>query len=299
MRSIREIRSLTGGTVVAQRCANSDGYMSHCPKCGRMIESEPICPDCGLMLLGGGVPGAPSASDGKPTGTPKPSPTAVPAARTVTPKQPQTFLLLVAIVVTAIRSLMLLASASRMPIAPETAPSPGARTGSANVASQLSPSPVSGKAPTDQTSLPSPQWTSSVPGRRSGFGANTVVYELAADQEVDVWRKRVRAVLTVRCTTRETEVFIVTHSPAAIEPESSLHTVKLAFDGQPAEPETWEHSIDHDALFAPDGLALARRIATSRKMSFTFTPFNASPAVIPFTVDGFDERLKSAGKKCS
>jgi hypothetical protein len=209
------------------------------------------------------------------------------------------FLLLVAVVVTAIGSLMLLASASRTPGAPETVTT-GAMTALPNVAPQKSPSPsMSGKTPVEQTSPSSPQWTSSVPGRRAGFGANAVVFELSADQEVDVWRKRVRPVLTVRCTTRETEVFIVTHSPAAIEPESSLHTVKLAFDGGPAAPQTWEHSIDHDALFAPDALPLARRIASSRKMWFTFTPFNASPAVIPFTVEGFDAHLKAAGKKCS
>jgi hypothetical protein len=91
----------------------------------------------------------------------------------------------------------------------------------------------------------------------------------------------------------------MTHSPANIEGNTRLHSVKLSIDnGEPAA-QMWEHSVDHDALFAPDGRALTRRLAGARHMAFTFTPFNAPPAVANFTVDGLGARLAAAGKSCS
>jgi hypothetical protein len=34
-------------------------------------------------------------------------------------------------------------------------------------------------------------------------------------------------------------------------------------------------------------------------MSFVFTPFNASPAVVQFNVAGFESQLQSAAKNCA
>ena len=95
----------------------------------------------------------------------------------------------------------------------------------------------------------------------------------------------------------ETEVFVLTQSAASIE-RSGQHTVEVAFDEGDTVAEMWEHSLDHDALFAPDGRAFMRQLAGARRMSFTFTPFNASPAVVTFSVNGFDAQLKSAAKTC-
>jgi len=49
----------------------------------------------------------------------------------------------------------------------------------------------------------------------------------------------------------------------------------------------------------PDGPAMARQIAQARKMSFLFTPFNAFPVRVDFSVDGFDDHLASAAKACA
>jgi hypothetical protein len=56
--------------------------------------------------------------------------------------------------------------------------------------------------------------------------------------------------------------------------------------------------VNHDALFAPDGSTLLNQIASARRMSFTFTPFNASPAIVNFSVAGFDAQLARAAKRC-
>ena len=126
---------------------------------------------------------------------------------------------------------------------------------------------------------------------------NGFVFELSADEDVKVSRKRVRPLLTVRCVAKKTEVFVVTRSPASIE-STGKHTIHVAFDGGDEDTQTWEHSVDHDALFAPDGHTLARQIVGARTMSFAFTPFNSPLAITTFSVAGFNTEVESAAKKC-
>jgi hypothetical protein len=90
----------------------------------------------------------------------------------------------------------------------------------------------------------------------------------------------------------------VTESPASIEDNSNKHTVELAFDGREPLEQKWEHSIDHDALFAPDGRATIRRIAGAKDLSFTFAPFNAPPATVNFRVAGLTAQHKTAARMC-
>jgi hypothetical protein len=142
-----------------------------------------------------------------------------------------------------------------------------------------------------------PKWSATANPRKAGYGAR-MVFELAADADIDVWRKRVRPVLTVRCAARATEVFVVTDSPAAIEDNSNRHTIELGFDGQEPREQHWEHSIDHDALFAPNGRAIVRQMASAKTMTFRFAPFNAPPATVTFSVDGFDTHHKTALRMC-
>ena len=133
-------------------------------------------------------------------------------------------------------------------------------------------------------------WRSARPGVR---------FELAADHDVAVWHKRVRPMLTVRCVSGTTEVFVTTHSAASFEPDAGLHSVRLSFNDGAAVGQQWQDSTNHEALFAPDGPAMARQIAQARKMSFLFTPFNASSVRVDFSVDGFDDHLASAAKACA
>ena len=123
-----------------------------------------------------------------------------------------------------------------------------------------------------------PRWVASGPSRRAGTG---VMFELSADEDVDVWRKRVRPVLTVRCSAKETEVFVVTQSAASIEP-TGQHTVQVSFDDGGAAAEMWEHSVDHDALFAPNGKGLLHQIAAAHRMSFSVLALQCSASARPF-----------------
>jgi hypothetical protein len=125
-----------------------------------------------------------------------------------------------------------------------------------------------------------------------------ITFELNSENEVPVWTTHVRPVLSVRCLARTIEVFVVMKSAASIEPTADRHTVRIGFDDEPDKTEQWEASVDSQALFAPDGLALSYRIASAQVMRFRFTPFHAAPVEARFNVTGFDRPLESITKTC-
>jgi hypothetical protein len=224
------------------------------------------------------------------------APVAPAATKDARAKSSYTLVVLVAIAVTGAGSLMLLASAMRAPA------TESGRIGSTEPATAeelaVVPTPVAVEPEVEsKSSVPTAKWMASANSRKAGFGAN-MVFELAADGEIDVWRKRIRPVLMVRCAANTTEVFVVTQSPAIIESDTNKHTIKMSFDGGEPVEQMWEHSVDHDALFAPNGGRTMREIAGARRMSFSFAPFNAPPATTTFSVAGFDAHLKNAGRRC-
>lgn len=232
--------------------------------------------------------------------TPQPAPSYSALAKDSRVKPLQLLVLLIVFAITGVGSLMLLASAMRpaesqpRPASPST-PAPEAAVDRAVAAAPVAPG-AAVESP-ESTAAPKQKWLASANSRKAGYGAN-MVFELAADNDVEVWRKRVRPVLTMRCAAKSTEVFVVTNSPATIEGNSNRHTVKVSFDDREPVEQTWEHSIDHDALFALNGAGMMRQIGTAKQMSFSWQPFNAPPATATFSVEGFDAHRKTAASKC-
>jgi len=123
-------------------------------------------------------------------------------------------------------------------------------------------------------------------------------FEVDAERSVPVYLDHVRPVLAVRCLSRSVEVFVMLQTSASIE-RSETHSVKVSLDGEPDVNQQWTDSVDRHSLFAPDGKALASRMAASRSMRFSFKPFNAAPATVEFDVHGFDEPLAALSKTCT
>lgn len=147
-------------------------------------------------------------------------------------------------------------------------------------------------------SAPAAKWTGSKKPGWATDGSRTITFELAAESYVPVWMKRVRPVLAVRCLGGSTEVFVVTDSAASFEGNTGRHTVRVGFDGGADVEQQWTDSSDYQSLFAPDGEALARRIARSKRMRFEFTPYSAAPVAADFDVRGFDQFIDSVAKVC-
>jgi len=143
-----------------------------------------------------------------------------------------------------------------------------------------------------------PVWSSRNQGRWVSNHRKSAAFESEAVQPVAVWMKRVRPTLVVRCMDKRTDVFVYTESAARIEEQDENHTVRVAFDDAAGTHERWPDSVEHDALFAPDGQAMARRLLGARQMRFTFSPHNAAPVTATFEVDGLAKLLEPIAKRC-
>ena len=150
--------------------------------------------------------------------------------------------------------------------------------------------PAASHAVHSWTDANSARWVSNYP--------RSIAFELPAENTASGWMTRVRPVLVVRCLANTTEAFVFTQLPAAIEPLDDRRTVQIGFDDDVASAERWPGSPDHNALFAPDGISLARRIARARTMRFGFTPHNGPPATLEFHVDGFSKHIGSVARLC-
>jgi hypothetical protein len=137
--------------------------------------------------------------------------------------------------------------------------------------------------------------------RRAYWTANrrhSEAFELPAENTVSVWLNQVRPLLVVRCMSNRTEMFVFTGSALKIEPDTEDHTVTYRFDDEPDRSERWPDSAEHDALFAPDGTAIAQRVLGAHTLRFGYTPHNAAPVVAQFSVSGLRELIEPVAKDC-
>jgi hypothetical protein len=141
------------------------------------------------------------------------------------------------------------------------------------------------------------KWTSTGQARWVNPSRIAAAFEVAAERPVAIWNGTVTPSLVVRCNKGRVDAFVFTSSAARIEAEDENHTVKLEFDDQPAAHERWPDSVEHDALFAPDGRSFVDRLSSSQALRFTFAPHNAGPAAVLFDVRGLKEKM-AATKAC-
>jgi pyruvate/2-oxoglutarate dehydrogenase complex dihydrolipoamide acyltransferase (E2) component len=186
--------------------------------------------------------------------------------------------------------LIMVLLSGRGAAAPEAAATPAPTPTPPRAAAAAAPSPA--VSPTA-----SPKWSSNAAGW-VGQERRSAAFELPAINKVQVWLRQVQPMLVVRCRSNSAEAFVFTQSAAKMEPQDGNHTVRVRFDSEPEITERWADSEEHDALFAPDGAAFARRLAAARTMQFGFTPHNANPVVASFDVSGLNEHLMTAARQC-
>jgi hypothetical protein len=141
-----------------------------------------------------------------------------------------------------------------------------------------------------------PAWTDANSETWIRSSRRAVAYEVPADKPISVWMRTVRPALVVRCERNILDVFVFTDSAARIERDTPDHTVRYRFDEGKEESGLWPDADSHDALFAPDGAAFARRLAQARTLHFGFTPHNAAPVTMKFAVAGLAPLLERAAK---
>lgn len=195
-----------------------------------------------------------------------------------------------AILIGAVAVAFVVARSPREPAA-STAAGASAKTAASRSAA-ATPSAVDAAPPR----VTGPKWTGGV--ERSGRKTHSIYYELEAENEVSMFTRTVRPVLSVRCVSGRTEAYVLTESAAVIEAEKGTHTVTIAFDGGSAETQKWFASDDYQALFSPEAAAFAKRIARAQRLRFGFMPYNGPPANVEFDVRGFDVVIGHVAKSC-
>jgi hypothetical protein len=158
------------------------------------------------------------------------------------------------------------------------------------------PAPKAASRPV--TTSARPKWSEAGADRWVSNHRRSIAFEVPGENVVSSWMTSARPVLVVRCLAGTTQAFVYTQVPPAIEQRDDRRTVRVSFDGAPEAVERWPGSADHDALFAPDGIAFARRLSGARTLRFGFTPHNGRPASIDFDVHGFDAHLASLARTC-
>jgi hypothetical protein len=91
---------------------------------------------------------------------------------------------------------------------------------------------------------------------------------------------------------------VAIRSAASIEGQSGSHTVRLHIDDDPELVQQWTDSMSSQELFAPNSVALARRLASAQRLRFSFTPYNAKPVTAEFSVRGFEKLAPLVGNTC-
>ena len=162
--------------------------------------------------------------------------------------------------------------------------------------------PASPATPTTQPAPPETardKWTGGASSQSSMDDSPTVTFHLQAENQIQVWLGTKQPSLIVRCHERGTDVYMVTGTAAHVEYGAmDSATVQVRFDDAAATKQRWNESTDNEALFAPQPVAFARRIAKSNRLRLGFTPFNASPVVVEFDVRGFDQHIGEIAKAC-
>jgi hypothetical protein len=267
--------------------------MQICPQCARELDDHDIiCVSCGHMANAAGTTPAPPVSV---VDTRDVALDIVPRLAAASPKNASrnAILVLAAFGAAAAATFILRSSGSHAlsnaPVA-TTAPMP------ATSGSGIAPQPARVAQP---ESTSAPKWSRTRQSQWATDGSRTIGFEVEAERDVAVYMDRVRPVLAVRCISRQTEVFVLLRSAPSIENDRDTHTVRIGLDDEPDVEQRWLESTDMRALFAPEGTALASRMATARRLRFAFKPFNAPPAVVEFDVHGFEGPLAAMSKTCA
>jgi hypothetical protein len=178
------------------------------------------------------------------------------------------------------------------PVAGAAAPAsaPTATAVAASTAAPLAAAPVAADVEASRWTQANREWLWN-PKKGAAF-------QLTSVNKVAIWQGIAQPMLVVRCESNRLQAFVFTASAIQMESQDENHTVRLTIDDQPEQVERWADSDDHDALFAPDSLAFAHRLASARVVRIGYTPHNAARAVAEFHVQGLSGLLDPAAKSC-
>jgi type VI secretion system protein VasI len=127
-----------------------------------------------------------------------------------------------------------------------------------------------------------------------------VTISLQADTSVSGWpSKTFTPSLVLRCKEKKTEAYIVTGMAAQVEAGNyNGATITLRFDKEPAKKYLTSEATDKEALFFGQATSLIKKLMQHSTLLFEFVPFNSSPVMTTFDIQGLAEAVKPLREVC-
>lgn len=105
--------------------------------------------------------------------------------------------------------------------------------------------------------------------------------------------------LVIRCKQRKTDLYVVTQTPVRSNyGEFDESDIRYRFDDGKPIHATFSESTDNSAIFAPSPVHLAKRLASAKKWLVEFTPYDAGPVTVSFSLDGLAGALPKVSAAC-
>lgn len=128
--------------------------------------------------------------------------------------------------------------------------------------------------------------------------SQTVRLSLLSEGPIQGWLESEHPALDIRCLEDKTAVYVVTGTAASVEYGTETHTVRMRFDDGKPITQHWSESTDSKALFAPNAIPLAKQLTKHNRFTFEFTPFQASPAIAVFELNGINKHIGEVENAC-
>jgi len=105
--------------------------------------------------------------------------------------------------------------------------------------------------------------------------------------------------LVMRCKGGKVDVYTITGIPAAEELPDHRATATVRFGRETPVEMRLDRSAEGDALFWPDAVANAERIARAGRLVFQFSPKGFEPVVLEFDLRGIEEVYPKLAEACA
>jgi hypothetical protein len=106
-------------------------------------------------------------------------------------------------------------------------------------------------------------------------------------------------VLALRCSGGRTELYVRTGVVKSTYDALGGTQVRYRFDDGKPVSARWKEAENHQAIFAPNSIELARQIAAAKRWRLEYRPFSAGPRVASFRTGALSAALPNVTKHCT
>lgn len=126
----------------------------------------------------------------------------------------------------------------------------------------------------------------------------SIALSLKAEKPVAVWMKTAIPTLVIECNKGKPAIYVDTGVALEVT-QVDQQIVRIQLDGNKPTPQRWRE-VANAAVSAStrDATALIKQLTQSRKLLFTFNPFNSPATQVEFAVNGLSAYSSQLDRAC-